>query len=94
MPLLFYLVLINVLVRIGIASVRKRRVPKPEPMCATCSFTHMQYAAGGKRAISCTFAGGVRPVTIDVMYCTDYRDRSIQRRVCLVGFVRESREAA
>lgn len=94
MPLLFYLVLINVLVRIGATAVRKNRKPKPEPMCATCLFAHMQCAAGGKRTIFCTFAGGVRPVTIDVMYCTDYRDRSIQSRVCLVGFAHESREAA
>ncbi|MGB6773698.1 MAG: hypothetical protein WBD25_16460 [Terriglobales bacterium] len=55
MPLLFYLALINVLLRIGATAVRKNRKPKPEPMCATCSFAHMQYAAGGKRAISCTF---------------------------------------
>ena len=67
MALLVYLALINVLVRIGAAAVRKDREPKPEPMCSTCSFAHMQYAAGGKRAISCTFAGGVRPITI-VLY--------------------------
>jgi hypothetical protein len=89
MPLFFYLVLINVLVRIG-AAVRKNREPKAPPMCETCSFAHMQYATSGKRAISCTFAGGVRPITIDVMYCTDYRDRSTPRRVALVGFAREA----
>src|ERR1700719_4137184 len=80
MPLLFYLALINILVRLGAAAVRKRREPKPEPICATCSFAHMQYAVSGKRAISCTFAGGVRPIAIDVMYCTDYRNRSTPER--------------
>ena len=93
MPLLFYLALINILVRLGAAAVRKNREPKPEPMCATCSFAHMQYAASGKRAISCTFAGGVRPITIDVMYCTDYRNRSTPERVAIIGFAHESPEA-
>jgi hypothetical protein len=90
MPLFLYFVLINILVRIGAAIVHRRREPRAEPMCATCSFVHMQYAAGGKRVISCTFAGGARPITIDVMYCTDYRDRSAPQRVTLVGFARES----
>ena len=89
MPLLFYLALINILVRLGAAAVRKRREPKPEPICATCSFAHMQYAVSGKRAISCTFAGGVRPIAIDVMYCTDYRNRSTPERVSIIGFARE-----
>jgi hypothetical protein len=89
MPLFLFFVLINILVRIGAATVRKRRAPRPEPMCATRSFAHMQYTAGGKRAISCTFAGGARPITIDLMYCTDYRDRSAPRRVAVVGFARE-----
>jgi hypothetical protein len=92
MPLFFYLVLVHLLVRIGAAVLRKRREPKPAPVCATCSFAHMQYAVSGKRAISCTFGGGVRPITIDVMYCTDYRDRSAPQRVAVVGFVPELRE--
>ena len=46
-----------------------------------------------KRAISCTFAGGVRPITIDVMYCTDYRDRSTPQKVAIIGFARELPEA-
>lgn len=93
MPLLFYLVLINLLVRAGAAAVRKRREPELAPVCATCSFAHMQYAVSGKRAISCTFGGGVRPITIDVMYCTDYRDRSTPERVVLVGFARQLPES-
>jgi hypothetical protein len=68
MPLMLFWTLINILTRFGMAAVRNRRKPKPEPMCVTCSFVHMQYAASGKRAISCTFAGGIRLITIDVMY--------------------------
>ena len=87
MPLIFYLVLINFIVRIGAAAVRKRREPKPAPVCATCTFAHMQYAVSGKRAVSCTFGGSLRPITIDVMYCTDYRDRTAPERVPIVGFM-------
>jgi hypothetical protein len=87
MPLLFYLILVNLLARVGMAVVRKRRRVKPEPMCATCTFAHMQYAVNGKRIISCTFGGGVRLVTLDVMYCTDYSNRHARPRVAIVGFV-------
>lgn len=93
MPLFFYILLINVLVRIVKGALRKNRKPKPEAMCVTCSFAHIQYAVSGKRAISCTFSGGLRPVAIDVMYCTDYYNRSKPRRVKLVGFAYE-RDAA
>ncbi len=86
MPLMFYIVLINVLIRIVAPIIRKHRAPKPLPMCASCSFVHMQYAVSGKRAISCAFAGGLRPITLDVMYCTDYRDRTASVRVAVVGF--------
>jgi hypothetical protein len=96
MPLIFYLALINWMARLGAAVVRKRREPKPAPLCATCTFAHMQYAVSGKRAISCTFGGGLRLMAIDVMYCTDYRDRNIPEKVSVVGFVRQlpEREAA
>jgi hypothetical protein len=93
MPMILYLVIINILVRIGATVGRKRRQPKPAPMCATCSFAHMQYAVGGKRAISCTFAGGLRMISIDVMYCTDYSDRAKPVRISVIGFVREAPES-
>jgi hypothetical protein len=93
MPL-FFCLLVNLLARIWIAAARQRREPKAEPMCATCLFAHIQYAVNGKRAISCTFGGGVRPIAIDVMYCTDYCNRYAPRQVALVGFVREIDEAA
>jgi len=92
MPVLFYIVLTNLLVRVVIRVMRKRREPKPLPVCASCVFAHMQYAVGGKRAISCTFGGGMRPITIDVMYCTDYRDRAVPLRVPVVGFVPQAVE--
>jgi hypothetical protein len=50
-PLMLYIVMINLLARIGTAAVRKRRQPKPGPMCATCSFAHMQSAVSGKQSV-------------------------------------------
>jgi len=92
-PLILYFLLVNIFVRIGAAAIRKRREPKPAPVCATCSFAHVQYAFNGRRSISCTFGGGVRPITIDVVYCTDYRDRSAPERVPIVGFVHDVPES-
>lgn len=93
MPLMFYVVLIQILVRIGTGVVRKPRTHKSEPLCASCSFVHMQYAMNGKRAISCTFGAGARPITIDVLYCTDYRDRTAPPRLVKIGFSPTPREA-
>lgn len=86
MPLLVYIVLINVLVRIVASAVRKTLEPKPQPLCAGCTFAHIQYAAGGKIATFCTYGGVVRPMTLDVVYCTDYRDRNAPVRIVTVGF--------
>ena len=57
------------------ACIRNVRAPRAVPLCGDCFHAHVQYAANGRRAISCTFGGGVRPVTLDVLYCTDYGDR-------------------
>lgn len=92
MPLIFYIFLINILVRIAAGAARKAREPKPEPLCTECSFVHLQRAVGGKRAISCTFGGGVRPITLNVMYCTDFRDRSVPPQLVVIGFARELSE--
>ena len=92
MPLVFFVIMINALVRIGVGAVRKVREPKSEPLCAECSFVHMQHAVNGKRAISCTFGGGVRPITLDVMYCTDFRDRIVSPRIVVIGFARKLSE--
>ena len=86
MPLVFYFFLMTILVRVIRAAVRKSREPKAEPLCASCIFAHIQHAVNGKRAIFCTFGGVVRPMTLDVMYCTDYRDWYAPARIATVGF--------
>lgn len=88
-----YLVLISVLIRLIRDAVRNGRTPKPEPLCTGCAFAHMQHAANGKRAISCTFGGVVRPMALDVIYCTDYRDRYAPVRLVAVGFAPAVQEA-
>jgi hypothetical protein len=92
MPLIVFFVVVNALTRLFVAIARRNREPEPAPMCADCSFAHMQYAVNGRRVISCRFGGGVRPVTINVMYCTDYLNRGAPARVVRVGFVREPGE--
>jgi hypothetical protein len=77
-------------VRAGLgASIRKMRAPKSVPLCGDCLHSHVQYAANGQRAISCTFGGAVRPMKLDVLYCTDYRNRNLPVRASAIGFVRE-----
>jgi hypothetical protein len=67
---------------------RKTRANKPRSLCTECMHAHVQYAANGRLAIACTFAGSVRPVQIDVMYCTDYRDRNAAPRLVQIGLIR------
>jgi hypothetical protein len=73
---------------------RQTRAPKPRPLCTDCSHAHVQYAVSGRRAIACTFGGAVRPVLLDVMYCTDYRDRNAAPRLVSIGFMREVADAS
>jgi hypothetical protein len=87
MPALFLALIVRLMVEIGKA-VRKHTANKPRPLCTDCAHAHVQYAANGRRAIACTFAGAVRPVQIDVMYCTDYRDRNTAPRLVQIGFAR------
>jgi len=74
-------------------AVRERRAVarkvRPDSLCADCYFAHVQYAANARRAISCTYGGAVRPMKLDVLYCTDYRDRNLPVRAGVIGFVRE-----
>ena len=70
-------------------AVPKSRVSKPLPLCAGCFHAHVQYTANAKRAISCTYGGGVRAMKLDVLYCTDYRARDAPSRVSTIGFVKE-----
>lgn len=92
MPALL-LVLVMRLVEVVVKRLRRARTPKPRPLCTDCSHAHVQYAVNGRRAIACTFAGTVRPVLFDVLYCTDYRDRNALPRLVSIGFVREVADA-
>ncbi len=74
------------------AAVNKTRAQKPQTLCAECVFAHAQYGANGQRAISCTYGGGVRLVTLDVLYCTDYRNRNVPVRPVPMGFVPETQD--
>jgi hypothetical protein len=77
-------------IRAGIpVCIRKMRAPKPQPLCADCFHAHVQYAANARQAISCTYGGAVRPMKLDVLYCTDYRARDLPLRAGVIGFVRE-----
>ena len=69
--------------------MRHARANRPRPLCTDCAHAHVQYAVNGRRAVACTFAGALRPVQIDVMYCTDYRDRNVPPRLVSIGFVRD-----
>ena len=88
MPALL-LVLVVRLVEVVVKRLRQARVPKPRPLCTDCSHAHVQYAVNGRRAIACTYAGAVRPVLLDVLYCTDYRDRNAAPRLVSIGFAQE-----
>lgn len=65
---------------------KRQRKPASKPLCTGCAFAHVQWAMNGGRAISCTFGGGVRPIAMDVLYCTDYCSRDTPRRVVTIGF--------
>ena len=67
---------------------RRARAVKAKALCNECTFAHIQFGACGRRAISCTFGGGVRPMKLDVLHCTDYRPRTAPIRPA-IGFVRE-----
>jgi len=66
------------------------RARRPRGLCAGCRFAHMQYGATGRNAVFCTFGGVVRPVQIDVLYCTDYRDRNAAATTVRMGFAPEN----
>jgi hypothetical protein len=71
------------------SGIRKMRVPKAQSACADCFYAHVQYTANARCAISCTYGGAVRPMKLNVLYCTDYRARNMPLRVGVIGFVRE-----
>jgi hypothetical protein len=88
MPEFIFAMIIGFVVETIRVSVRKRREPKPKPLCADCFHAHVQYTANARRAISCTYGGAVRAMKLDVLYCTDYRTRNAPRPR-LIGFVQE-----
>ena len=49
----------------------------------------MQYGATGRSAVFCTYGGVGREVKLDVLYCTDYRNRNAPPRLVRVGFAPE-----
>jgi hypothetical protein len=92
LELVFAMVVASVwqIIRAGVgACIRKMRAPKPVPLCADCLHAHMQYATNARHVISCTYGGAVRPMKLDVLYCTDYRNRDLPLRASAIGFVRE-----
>jgi hypothetical protein len=84
----FYLIVLAVL-----RWVRRKRVPNPRGLCARCTFAHIQHGMNARTATFCTFAGMVRPIKLDVLYCTDFRDRDTPRRVPVIGFARPMESA-
>ena len=87
MSTIIFVVLVRALIAAIGASAQRSRAPKAKPLCTECVFAHVQYGACGRRVISCTFGGGVRPLKIDVLYCNDYRSRYVPARAA-IGFVR------
>ena len=68
---------------------KKANQAKQDPLCVSCTHAHVQYGTNARRAISCTYYGTIREMKLDVLYCTDYRDRDAPVRTRAVGFVRE-----
>ena len=89
MPMLFFVMLLKAGLEAIRMQMRKDRAAKPEPLCADCFYAHVQYGANARRTISCTYGGYVRPMKLDVLYCTDYRARNLPLRAGVIGFVRE-----
>ena len=89
-----YAVLLYLIVIALARFVKRKRTPQSRGLCAGCGFAHIQHGANAKATTFCTFGGVVRPVTLDVLYCTDYRDRNAPPRMVPIGFVRETAIAA
>jgi hypothetical protein len=89
MPLFIFAMLLKAVFEGFHAYVRKRREVTPQPLCADCFYAHVQYTANARRAICCTFGGAVRPMKLDVLYCTDYCARKLPLRAGVIGFVHE-----
>lgn len=87
MPTILLVIVVRLIaMAIRAASARWRNASKPKALCHGCVFAHIQFGACGRRTISCTFGGGVRPLKLDVLYCTDYSPRQVPPRPA-IGFV-------
>lgn len=67
---------------------RRRHEARAKALCNECAFAHIQFGTCGRRAISCTYGGGMRPMKLAVLYCTDYRTRTAPVRSA-IGFIQE-----
>lgn len=88
MPTFIFAILFKLVIEAIRVLRRNRRKYKPEPLCAGCFHAHIQYGANARRAISCAYTGTVRPMKLDVVYCTDYQSRNPPARR-VIGFVPE-----
>ena len=89
MPFTIFALVFNFAVQIVRVIIRKAREVEPKSLCMDCLNAHIQYAANGRRSISCVFGGTMRAVNLDVLYCTDYGARDQPVRARSVGFVQE-----
>ncbi len=89
MPWLFVALLLRIFIEAAHGYIRARRHARPQTICDDCFYAHVQYGWRAQRAISCTYGGFVRPMKLDVLYCTDYRGRNLPLRNSAIGFVRE-----
>jgi hypothetical protein len=91
MPLLvvFGVLLYNAVCGIARLFIRKIRETKPMPLCKDYIHAHVQYSTKAQVAISCVYGGTVRPLKLDVLYCTDYQSRNLSARPRMIGFVHQ-----
>ena len=87
MSTILLMIVVRLIVMAINSLVKRGNAPKVKPLCNECTFAHIQFGACGRRMISCTFGGGVRPLKLDVLYCTDYSPRHAPPRPS-IGFVR------
>lgn len=87
-PTMFIFALLIRAIVIAISAFRREPKSKPQSLCNECAFAHIQFGAFRRRAIFCTYGGGVRPLKLDVLYCTDYRPRAVPLRPA-IGFIQE-----
>jgi len=89
------LIVLVLLFRLVLAAIRafrektRSRGDKPEPPCIRCTYSQVLHGANARRAISCLFGGAVRPVELDVLYCTAFQSRYQPAHTRAIGFVRE-----